>query len=39
MDLFEQVQRRATKTIRRLERLTYEERLRVGVVHPGEERA
>jgi len=36
MDLLERVQRRATKTIRRLECHTCEERLRVEVAYPGE---
>jgi len=39
MELLEQVQRKATKLIRRLEHLFCEDRLRVGVVQPGEEKA
>ncbi|GAB0180444.1 mitochondrial enolase superfamily member 1 [Grus japonensis] len=40
MELLEQVQRRATKIIRGLEYLSYEDRLReLGVVQPGEEKA
>ncbi|KAK4812679.1 hypothetical protein QYF61_012189 [Mycteria americana] len=39
MELVERVQRRATKMILGLESLSYEGRLRVGVVQPGEEKA
>ena len=39
MDLLEQIQRRATKMIRGMEHLSYEDRLRVWVVQPGEEKA
>ncbi|PKU40960.1 hypothetical protein llap_8746 [Limosa lapponica baueri] len=38
-NLLEQAQQKATKMIRGLEHLSYEDRLRVGVVHPGEEKA
>jgi len=38
-DLLERVQRSARKMIRELEHLSYEERLRVGAVQPGEEKA
>ncbi|KAK4828981.1 hypothetical protein QYF61_001637 [Mycteria americana] len=39
MELLEWVQRRATKMIQGLEHLSYEDKLRVGVVQPGEEKA
>jgi len=39
MDLLEQLQRRVTKMIQGLEHLSYAERLRVGAVQPGEEKA
>jgi len=39
MDVFERVQRKAMKMIRGLEYLSYEDRLRVGTVQPGEEKA
>jgi len=39
MELLERVQRRATKTIQGLEHLFCEDRLRVGAVQPGEEKA
>ncbi|PKU44947.1 hypothetical protein llap_4760 [Limosa lapponica baueri] len=39
MDLLEQIQRRAVKMISGLEHLCYEDRLRVGVAQPGEEKA
>jgi len=39
MDLLKWVQRRATKMIRGMEHHSYEERLGVGVLQPGEERA
>ena len=38
MDLLEQVQRMTTKMIRGLEHLSYEDRLRLGIVPPGEEK-
>jgi len=39
MDLLKRVQRRATNMTKGAEHLSYEERLRVGVVQPGEEKA
>jgi len=39
MELLDRVQRRATKMIRGLEHLSYEDRLRAGLVQPGEEKA
>jgi len=39
MNLLEQVQRRATKMTQGLEHCSYKERLRVGAVQPGEEKA
>jgi len=39
MDLLERVLKRATKVLRGLGHLSYEERLRVGVVQPGEGKA
>ena len=38
MDLLKRIQRRVMKMIRVLEHLPYEDRLRVGVVQPGEEK-
>ena len=39
MDLLEHIQRRATKMIQGMERLSYEDRLGAGAVQHGEERA
>ncbi|PKU46926.1 hypothetical protein llap_2761 [Limosa lapponica baueri] len=39
VDLLKQVQRKDRKMIRGLEHLSYEDRLRAGVVQPGEEKA
>ncbi|KAK4831820.1 hypothetical protein QYF61_019343 [Mycteria americana] len=38
MDILESVQQTATKMMKRLEHLSYEERLRAGTVQPGEEK-
>ena len=39
MDLLEHVQRRTRKMIQGMECVPYEDRLRAGAVHPGEEKA
>ena len=39
VDLLECVQRRATKMIQGMEHHTYKDRLRIGAVQPGEEKA
>lgn len=39
VDLLEQIQRRATKMIRRMEHLSYEDRLRAGTVQQWEDKA
>ena len=39
MDLLQRVQRRAMKMIRGLEHLSYEDKLRLGVVQPGDKKA
>ncbi|GAB0178738.1 cAMP-dependent protein kinase inhibitor alpha [Grus japonensis] len=39
MELLDRVQKRATKMVRRLEHLAYDDRLRIGVVQPGGEKA